>query len=43
MHCEPDGAFFPVSEDEARSIELLELKSDGFIPLNGSAGLKYPR
>ena len=24
-HCEPDGAFFPTSEDEAREIELIEV------------------
>jgi len=35
MHNEPEGAFFPKTPEEAKEILVLELKTDGFVKLNG--------
>ncbi len=35
-HCEPDGAFFPTSVDEAKVIELLKLDMKHDFPLRGN-------
>ena len=42
MYSEPDGAFFPMSENVAKQIELVELKESGFVKLNANCSYISP-
>jgi len=42
LHSEPDGAFFPMSEQAAKEIELIELKESGYIQLSADTAYGYP-
>lgn len=42
MHSEPEGAFFPMTVDEAKDIELIELKGSGYIQLNADLTYQCP-
>lgn len=39
MHMEPDHAFFPMSDREAAEIEVIELKSNGYVKISAEESI----